>query len=189
MKQNWSTGRPHDPPDAKMTDGGLESVSIVILSMLNKMGAVTKVKSHDKRARKDLIHRVVNRGEAGPMVKKPPPKKMIDVQILQGSRVYMSLEVEAGKTSTFKFYDGIHRRLAVSYVPNPNNLVMPYKTLLEAKAHLMRKYELLWMKYGRKYNALLAVYIVRNRLTFYANGGTLGRVPEGEEAAKKLFHR
>lgn len=56
------------------------------------------------------------------MVAKSPPKQKIGPDRLQGSRVYMALEVEAGKTGTFRFYDGAHRRLPARYVPNPSNL-------------------------------------------------------------------
>lgn len=53
----------------------------------------------------------------------------------------------------------------------------------------MKKYERFWMKNGREYKMKIAIYIARNRLTFYANGGQIGDVPEGEEDMKRLFHR
>lgn len=58
---------------------------------------------------------------------------------------------------------------------------MQYQNLVAAKAALMKK--------GREYDMNIAIFVARNRLTFYNNGGLIGKVHEGEEEAKKCFYR
>lgn len=183
----WKTGDPHDLPDIKMIDGGIDSVKLTVGTLHNAMGAVTKVKGHDKAARKEIIHRQVNRGETLMKVVEKEPEQKLDVRRMQGAAVLMALEPGPNKTVTFKYYDSGHKKVPNSY--NHTNLLQQYPDLVAAKTALMKKYERFWMKNGRKYNMKIAIFIVRNRLTFYANGGPHGQIPEGEEEVKKLFHR
>lgn len=185
--EDWSTGEYHSLPDTSMIDGGIDSVNLVVATFMNPMGAVTKVKGNDRAARKEIIHRQVNRGEAQMKVMKKEPEQQLDVHHMQGARVLMALKPGPQKTATFRFYDGAHRKLPNSFVPS--NLAHPYQNLVQAKLDLMKKYERFWMNNGREYNMKIAIFIARNRLTFYANGGAIGQAPDGEEEVKKFFHR
>lgn len=61
--ESWKTGDLHSLPSTKEIDGGVDSVNIVVGTFLMAMGAVTKVKGYDKKARKEIINRQVNGGE------------------------------------------------------------------------------------------------------------------------------
>lgn len=115
--ENWNTGDHHDFPDIKMIDGGVDSVNLAIATLLAPLGAVTKVKGHDKAARKEIIHRTVNRGET-PMkfLKKERTQKPSENRV-PGTRVLLALEPGLFKPANFKFYDDTHRKLVNSFKP------------------------------------------------------------------------
>lgn len=175
-EEDWKTGSSHSLPDTSMIDGGVDSVNLVVAIFMNPMGAVTKVKGHDKAARKDIIRRQVNRGETPMRVMKKEPEQKLDVRRMQGAAVLMALEPGPNKTVTFKYCDSGHKKLPDSF--NPTKLLAQYPNLVAAKTALMKKYERFCMKNGREYNMKIAIFITRKRLTFYANGGPLGQVPE-----------
>lgn len=170
--ENWKTGDPHDLPDTKMIHGDMDSVNLIIATLTAPMGAVSKVKGYDKPARKEIIHRQVNGGETPIKVMKKEPTQTPSKHRVSGAPVLLALEPGPEKLATFKFYDGAHRKLPNLF--QPDNLLPQYPNLVAAKTALMKKYERFWMKNGREYNMKIAIFIARNRLTFYANGGGLG---------------
>lgn len=101
--ENWNTGDHHDLPDIKMIDGGVDSVLLAMSTLLASLGAVTKVKGHDKAARKKIIHRTVNRGETPMKVLKKERTQTPSEHRVSGARVLLALEPGSFKSANFKF--------------------------------------------------------------------------------------
>lgn len=59
----WKTGQYHALPSPKDLDAGVDNVCAVIGTLKNDMGAVSRERANNMPARKEITHRVINRGE------------------------------------------------------------------------------------------------------------------------------
>lgn len=181
----WKTGQYHGLPSPKDVDAGVDNVCVVAGTLLQDMGAVSRERPNNMPARKEITHRVINRGETTKVTKRAPEKQEIRPHREAGSRVLIGIVKGADNSFSFKYYNGAHRPL-----PNANrlkNLVCDLGSVDEAKLAVMRAYEKYWMERGLRYNMEVARYIARNRLTFYANGGQHNKAPQGEDELMKYF--
>lgn len=179
------SGQYHGLPSPKDVDAGVDNVCVVAGTLLQDMGAVSRERANNMPTRKEITHRVINRGETTKVTKRAPEKQEISPHREAGSRVLIGIVKGADNSFSFKYYNGAHRPL-----PNANrlkNLVCDLGSVDEAKLAVMRAYEKYWMERGLPYNMEVAWYIARNRLTFYANGGQHNKAPQGEDELMKYF--
>lgn len=181
----WKTGEYHGLPSPKDLDAGVSNVCIVIATLTSDMGAVSRERANNMPARKEITNRVINHGETTKVAKKTPEKQKISPHRKAGSSVLIGIVKHADNSFTFKYYDGAHRALPNSYIPE--NLAPGVGSIDQAKLAVMKAYEKYWMERGLRYNMEVARHIARKRLTFYANGGQLNKVPEGEDELMKYF--
>lgn len=181
----WKTGQYHGLPSPKDVEAGVDNVYVVADTLLNDMGAVSRERANNMPARKEITHRVINRGETTKVTKRAPEKQEVSPHREVGSRVLIGIVKGAHKSFSFKYYDGAHRPLPNAF--RLKNLVCDLGSIKDTKLAAMRAYEKYWMERGLRYNMEAARYIARNRLTFYANGGQHNKAPQGGDELMKYF--
>ncbi|KAK7718389.1 hypothetical protein SLS64_002341 [Diaporthe eres] len=139
----WKTGQYHGLPSPKDLDAGMDNVCAVIGTLMNDMGAVSRERANNMPARKEITHRVINRGETTKVTKKAPEKQETSPHREAGSRVLIGIVKGADNSFTFKYYDGAHRPLPNSY--RPKNLAADLSSIKDAKLAVMRAYEKYWV--------------------------------------------
>lgn len=174
----WKTGQYHGLPSPKDLDAGVDNVCVVADTLLKDMGAVSRERANSMPARKEITHRVINRGETTKVTKRAPEKQEISSHREAGSRVLIGIVKDADNSFSFKYYDGAHGPLPNAF--RLKNLACDLGSLEEAKLAAIPAYEKYWMERGLRYSMEVARYIARNRLTFYANGGQHNKAPQGE---------
>lgn len=114
------------------------------------MGAVSRERANNMPARKEITHRVINRGETTKVTKKRDEMQETSAHREAGSRIPIGIVKGADNSFTFKYYDSAYRPLPNSY--KLKNLTADLRTLDEAKLAAMRAYEKYSMERGLKYN-------------------------------------
>lgn len=98
----WKTGQYHNLPSPKDLDAGVDNVCAVIGTLGNDMGAVSRERANNMPARKEITHRVINRGETTKVTKKIPEKQETCARRKSGSRVLIGIAKGADNSFTFK---------------------------------------------------------------------------------------
>lgn len=138
----WKTGQYHGLTSPKDHDAGVDKACAVIGTLMNDMGAVSRERANNIPARKEITHRVINRGETTKVTKKAPEKQETSPHREAGSRVLIGTVKGADNSFTFRYYDGAHRPLPNSY--RPKNLAADLSSIKDAKLAVMRAYEKYW---------------------------------------------
>lgn len=114
-------------------------------------------------------------------VKKADPKKAKRAPKAP-KPVYLGCkEASERGTATFVFYNENHRILPKT-VQNSIKLHAWIKSLAEAQGQAMQMHDAFKMLRCRTYNLRAAIYLARNRLTYWANGNDVDSRPEGEDS-------
>lgn len=187
--QDWSTGQDHPVPALKDITPSVENVAVAFALFSAPVNAVSRVKGYNNPGRKEIIHKQVNRNLSTLKVTKPIEPQQPSSYRQQNSRIVLALERTTENGIKWQYYDGAHRKLPITFRPDPSTFLPVFRTLADVKLAAMKKYELYMMNKGREYNIKLAIAIARNRLTFYANGGPITQCPPGEEEMKSMFVR
>lgn len=141
-EDQWKTGQYHGLPCPKDLDAGVDNVYVVAGTLLNDMGAVSRERANNMPARKEITHRVINRGETTKVTKRAPEKQETSPHREAGSRILIGIVKGADHSFTFKHYDGAHRPLPKAF--RLKNLVCDLGSIEEAKLAAMRAYEKYW---------------------------------------------
>lgn len=155
----WKTGQYHGLPSPRDLDAGVDNVCAVIGTLMNDMGAVSRERANNTPARKEITHRVINRGETKKVTKRNPEKQETSAHREVDSRVLIGIVKGVDNSFTFRYYDRAHRPLPSSY--RLKNLASNLGSLNDDKVAVMRAYEWSWMERGFRYNMEVARYIAR----------------------------
>ncbi|KAI7775001.1 hypothetical protein LA080_007471 [Diaporthe eres] len=142
------------------------------------------VASSDKGPSGTKSKKAPSHAAASQKVKKADSKKAKKSR--KGSKpVYVGCkEASERGTATFAYYDEDHKILPKT-VQNSIKLHAWIESLSKAQGFAMQLHDGFRMHRCRMYNLRAAIYLARNRLTYWANGNDVESRPEGED--KDLF--
>lgn len=201
----WVTGEPHQMCSKNTIKPSMDDVAVQVGFFTKNIGATSTGIIDTPKSKATSGHKnakgTPGNGSKATKVKKlrrhPATKHLVTKKALEGATeayssarqvnkpVYMSSQAakEPG-VATFTFYDGNHKILPGG-IEDFVKIDPSVGSLEKARGRAMQLHDEFKMSRCREYNIRAAIYLARNRLTYWANGNDVKSRPKCED--KDLF--